>query len=71
MLYLMTLELLLKAIDVGERCVPLKTPLVCVCVCVCVANKVIRVDTEYIRVIRIMIEWQREKICTHAQIQIV
>lgn len=35
------------------------------------ANKVIRVDTEYIRVNRSMIEWQREKICTHAQIHTV
>lgn len=30
-LYLMTLELLLKAINVGERCVPLTMPLECVC----------------------------------------
>jgi len=29
--------------------------------CVCGYNKVIRVDTEYMRVNRSVIEWQREK----------
>lgn len=34
-------------------------------VCVCGYNKVIRVDPEYIRVNRSMIEWQREKKYAH------